>query len=133
MRRSKIILYIYKNELCDPVRNVGVCRKFGAAADLDAYMKTFVASVDPQYMSNYRIFITNDNIEFAAVDHYVLMDDNYNLDIISKGIDEVNIKEIALEVNTMFAANEKRRAKEKKRAKEQSDRRIKAHKEKDPD
>ena len=101
-------LYIYRNELCDPAQNIGTCRQFQHSVDLDAYVNLFVASIEPRYLGNYRIFITNDEVEFQAVDNYVQMNEHLLADGAKtrRSIIEVNVKERALEVNAEFIAKE---------------------------
>ena len=90
-------IYIYKNGLCDPAKNIGVARRFYKVNEVDDYINMFVASIDPKYLSNWRIFITDDNIEFAAVDHYVLMGEP--LTILLGNIEEVDVLERAKHCN----------------------------------
>ena len=78
-------------------------------------------------MPRYRIFITNDEIEFSEVDHYVLMDDVYGLDQSIHKIKEIPVWQRAAECNTAIAAIDKRRSE----AKAAMDKKLKEIKEKD--
>ena len=104
-----MIVYIYKNNLCDPARNVGAARQFSAAEDVDAYINMFVASLNPKFFSNWRIFIADDCVEFSAIDHYVLIEDAYGLSFAKQAFEEVNIKERARHVNLAYMKQEKAR------------------------
>ena len=101
---------IYKNGLCDPSREHGEMRKFENTSEgkffTDRYIHTFVASVDPKFLSNYKIFVCNDNVDYSAVDHWVLMDEP--LESKNKGFTEIDVYEVAGEVNEQFKALGKR-------------------------
>jgi len=43
----------------------------------------------------FRVFISNDEVEQSSIDHYVIMEDNYDLDIVAKKFREVNTLEVA--------------------------------------
>ena len=43
----------------------------------------------------FRVFIANDEVEQSAIDHYVIMEDNYELDMVTKNFKEVNTIEVA--------------------------------------
>ena len=101
-------LYIYKNGLCDPARDIGIAKEFLVGKDLDDYVDLFCASIDPKYISNWRIFITNNEVSFAAVDHFVLMDEHYGLDQKESHIQEVDVKAKCLEVNIAVKARHDR-------------------------
>lgn len=110
-------LFIYHNELCDPQRNIGTAKQFTLASDVDAFINFFVASMAPKAMPNYRIFVTNDEVDFVEVDHFVLMDEPMGfMDNVVK-IKEINIYEIAKEVNTEYQAIHARREKDMEDAK----------------
>ena len=104
-------LYIYKNNLCDPAHDIGVARQFPEASTLDEYVRMFVSSIEPKFMSNWRIFITNDEVSFEDVDHHVLMDEPYGLAINPNHIEEVDVKTIALECNKKVAELDAQRRK----------------------
>lgn len=103
-------LYIAKNNLCDPARNVGIAKQFALAKDIDEYIKFFVASIQPRYLSNWRILITNDDIGFEDIDHYLLFDEKIGLEFTGNNkIKEVNIIDIAKDVNEAFQRRERAR------------------------
>ncbi len=104
-----MILYLYHNNLCDPLKNIGVCRQFHRAKDLDDYVKFFVVSLLPKFFTNWRIFVTNDTVEFVEVDHHVLIDEPYKLGLNRERIKELDIHEIAREVNKTYKRLMKRR------------------------
>lgn len=105
-------LYIYKNGLCDPGKNIGIAKQFSRADDIDAYIKMFCASIDPRYIKNWRIFITNDEVDWEAVDHFVLMNEPLGFDFTNTNkIQEVDVWQIACECNVQIAAIDKRRRK----------------------
>ena len=103
-----MILYIYKDGLCDPARKIGVARQFSSAKDLEEYGKLFVASLNPVFLKNYRIFIANDEVQFADIDNFVLMNETLSLNIMSK-FQEIDIFSIAKEVNEKFKRMDKHR------------------------
>lgn len=107
-------LYLYKNGLCDPAKNIGVARLFSRASDIDEYLQMFCASAKPETLKNWRAFITNNEVEFTEVDHYVLMGDP--LGIVNK-VKEVDLYEIAGVVNRILQEKEKRRQAALERAK----------------
>jgi hypothetical protein len=113
--RNCLILYVYKNSLCDPVRDIGMCRKFGSAKDVDDYLDLFIASVQPRYINNYRAFITNDDVEFEEVDSYVLMNEPLRAQLTQR-IKEDNLWQRALHCNTALQAAVERREQAIKRA-----------------
>tara|TARA_R110000765_G_scaffold201235_1_gene306648 strand:- start:881 stop:1159 length:279 start_codon:yes stop_codon:yes gene_type:complete len=87
---------------------------FEAAADLDAYLKFFVASMAVSGLNNWRAFVTNDNIDFEAVDHFVLMDEEYGLGINKDKVSEINLKDIKKDIDKVYSeANAKREAAKK--------------------
>lgn len=90
MEECAIILYIYKGGLCDPTKNIGVARKFPTSKDLDDYVEFFAASIKPEAMHNYKAYVANDEVDFEAIDHYVLFNDYLNIG------DSVRIKEVPL-------------------------------------
>ncbi len=65
-------LYIYRDGLCDPAKNFGLAKQFGTADDLDAFLNFFVVSIKPDALFHYRAFITNDEVEWDAIDHFSL-------------------------------------------------------------
>ncbi len=105
-----MILMIYKNGLCDPAKQHGVMREFENSSEgrlyTDRYIHSFIASVDPKFLSNYKIFVCNDEVDYSAVDHWVLMDEP--LESKNKGFTEIDVYEVAGEVNEQFKALDKR-------------------------
>lgn len=122
-----MILYVYKNLLCDPAKNIGLAKQFSNSEDLDAFLDFFCASIMPRAVPTYRIFITNDDVDFNAMDHFVLMDDVYGLDQSVHKIEEVNVWQRSVQCNQAIAAIDKRRSEEKARM----DKKLKEMKEKD--
>lgn len=120
-------IFIYKNGMCDPSKNMGVARQFAKSEDLDAYLDMFCASMAPRATHNYRIFITNDDVEFNDMDHFVLMDDMYGLEQDIHKIEEVPVWARAVQCNQTIAAIDKKRS----LAKAASDKHLKQLKEKD--
>ena len=110
-----MVLYIYKNHLCDPIHNLGVCRQFATAKDLDDYLDVFIASVQPRYINNYRAFITNNDVEFEEVDSYVLMNEPLRAQLTQR-IKEDDLWSRALHCNTALQAAIGRRERAIKRA-----------------
>jgi len=105
-----MILYIYKNLMCDPGKNIGTAKQFARSEDLDAFLDMFCASIVPKAVANYRIFITNDDIDFTAMDHHVLMDDMYGLDHEVHKIKEVPVWSRSVRCNQAIAAIDRRRS-----------------------
>lgn len=102
-----MIVYIYKNSFCDPAKNIGTCRQFGDAKEVDDFINFFVASINPIYMSNWQIFITNDDVNFPEVDHFALF--NEPLLPGKNRIKEVDVPALASQVNIKFAEALKKR------------------------
>lgn len=103
-------VYVYKGGLCDPVRGIGTCRQFTHSDDVDAYVRLFCASLDPKHLRNWGVYITNDEVEFHEVDHFVLMDEPYGLAIGASKIKTVNIFDVMKECNKTVIALEKIRS-----------------------
>lgn len=103
-------LFVYYNELLDPAKGIGIAKQFANAKDLDAYVQFFVVSIKPNLISNWRMFITNDEVEFHEVDHLVQTDDHYRN---ANRIKEVDVYQVARECNAAVAAIDKRRSKAK--------------------
>lgn len=122
-----MIVYIYKNNLCDPARKVGTARQFGNIQDVDVFVKMFVASINPEFLSNWRVFITNDNVEFPEVDHYVMMDEPLGLGLNhAHRIKELDMVLLALEFNPVYKAMVDKREKSMERAKKNAERKAPA-------
>lgn len=113
-------LYIYKNGFCDPEHNIGIAKFFPEAKELDEYIKFFCASIDPKFISNWRIIIADDVIEWDAVDHFI----NFG-EVLSgnnkQGIEEVNVKEIMLACNKHYQEIEKARTEARAKADKAAD------------
>jgi hypothetical protein len=100
-------LYIYRNGLCFPEKKIGTARQFGTSADVDAFMKMFVASCKPESLKQYRAFVTNDEVEFQEVDHYVAFNDAFGVLSTINRVKELDLLEIAQECNTLVQQAEK--------------------------
>ena len=96
-------MYIYKNGICDPQRKMGAIKRFSKSSDVDGFLKTLCASMTPVAHRQMRVFLANDEVEQHEVDHHVLMDDNYGLDLRKNSIKEVDTLEIAAECNEKMA------------------------------
>ena len=107
-----MIVYIYKNGLCDPSKNIGAARKMSSARQADDYINLFCASLDPRYIKNWRIFVTNDTVEWTEVDHFVLMGESLYIGVpkSSHRVQEIDVRERCKEVNEKLIRQEKRRA-----------------------
>lgn len=102
-------VFVYKDNFCDPGKNIGTCRGFGSSVDVDAYVKFWAVSINPAHISRYRIFVTNDDIDFASLDHYVLFNEYLQSSENGK-IEEINILALARDCNEKVIAIEKRRS-----------------------
>lgn len=109
-------VFIYKNGLCDPAKKIGTCRQFGDTTSVDDFIRFFVASIDPRFIKNWRIFVTNDEVEFHEVDHFVLMDEPYGLGLGKEKVKEINIYEWAKDCNSAVQKIEARRTQAKAQA-----------------
>lgn len=94
-------LWIYKNNLCDPARNVGFAKQFHTARDVDEWLYMFikVLPLKTMLLKTYRAFVTNDEVTFEEVDHFVLMDEPYGLSINADKIKELDLQAMWKEVN----------------------------------
>jgi len=104
-------LYLYKNNFCDPGADppIGTARQFTTAKQVDDYIKFFVASLNPEYINQWRAFVTDDTVQFQELDHYVMFDgDNLNIGQDLSLIHEINLWNVAIEVNQKLKANLKR-------------------------
>ena len=107
-------VYIYKNGLCDPATDTGIAKQFATGADLDAFVNMFCASINPKFIRSWRIFITNDEVPWEEVDHFVLMNEPMGFDFTnSQKIKEVDVWTVACECNAQIGAIDKRRRKAK--------------------
>lgn len=110
-------VYIYHNGLCDPGKKIGTAKQFAHAKDIDDWIKMFCVSIQPKFWRNWRIFITNDEVDFDAVDHFVLMNEPLGFDYTNTNkIKEVDVWQIMCETNAQVAAVDKRRRKAKEMA-----------------
>ena len=76
-----------------------------SAKEADDFMKFFCSSIIPSAMSNYRMFISDDNVDKDKIDHYVVMDEGLLIGVNPmKGFKEVEIHDVMLEVNSVYAA-----------------------------
>jgi hypothetical protein len=102
-----MIVYIYDNGLCDPVKQIGTARQFDNIRDVDAFVKFFVTSMSAKVIrqARFRIFITDNDVGFMDMDHWVLM--NEPLIVGSKKIiEEVDITMLAYDCNDKFKEQE---------------------------
>jgi len=79
----------------DPTKSSGTIKKFNDAKDVDSYIDTLCVSMTLLAHRQFRVFIANDDVDQSAIDHYVIMDDNYGLDMATKNFKEVNTLEVA--------------------------------------
>lgn len=117
-------VYIYHNGLCDPNKNIGMAKQFADAEDIDDYINLFCSHIDPKFMNHWRIFITNDEIDFMAVDHFVLMNEHLT-ESIGKKIEEIDVKSRALVGNVELISRERKLSEKREKARRaQIDRRA---------
>ena len=93
-------VYVYKNNLClpnpkDPKKSSGTIKTFQKAKEVDDYINTLCISMSLLAHRQFRVFISNDEVEQSSIDHYVIMEDNYDLDMVTKNFKEVNTIEVA--------------------------------------
>jgi len=88
-------VYVYKNGMCDPKAKLGTVKTFQKAKEVDDYINTLCISMSLLAHRQFRVFISNDEVEQSSIDHYVIMEDNYDLDIVKKNFKEVNTIEVA--------------------------------------
>ena len=88
-------VYVYKNGMCDPKAKLGGITIIQKAKEVDDYLNLLCVSMSPLAHRQMRIFIANDEVEQTVIDHWVLMEDNYDLDIVKKGFKEVDTWEVA--------------------------------------
>jgi hypothetical protein len=65
-------LFLYHEGLCQPEKGIGHARQFDSSDDLDAFLHFFVVSIKEDVLYRWRAFITNDDVDWAAVDHFAL-------------------------------------------------------------
>lgn len=112
-------VYIYKNGLCDPNSGTGIAKQFGNSEDLDDYVNLFCSNIDPRFMKNWRIFIANDEVGFAELDHFVLMDEHIT-ETVGKKVEEVDVYARALTGNVELLSRDKKLAERKEKARRAS-------------
>jgi hypothetical protein len=81
--------------MCDPKAKLGMIKTFQKASDVDSFLDTFCVSMSLLAHRQFRLFICNDNVDQSAIDHYIIMEDNYGLDMETKNFKEVNTLEVA--------------------------------------
>ncbi len=91
----------------DPKKNVGTIKTFQKASEVDSFLDTFCISMSLLAHRQFRVFICNDNVEQSAIDHYIIMEDNYDLDMVTKNFKEVNTLEIAAACDARLAERQK--------------------------
>ena len=74
---------------------MGTIKTFQKADEVDAFINTFCVSMSLLAHRQFRLFIANDEVEQTSIDHYVIMEDNYDLDVVTKNFKEVNTIEVA--------------------------------------
>ena len=97
-------MFGYYNGLCDPLNDVGFARAYSRAEELDADLFRFCrqsVSARELRLKQWRVFVTNDDVGFDEVDHYVLMDEP-----MTTTIGEPRIREIDLPAAWEFANND---------------------------
>lgn len=107
-------LYIYVNNFCDPLHNIGQAKIFGPKdADLvDEAIADYIQQADPNLLTRSRIFVTDDDIGFNDLDAYVVTDGflvyGQNSDRFSSKVEEINIAEWADQYNERIMERNKR-------------------------
>jgi hypothetical protein len=100
-------VYVYKNGMCDPKAKLGTIKTLQKAAEVDDYINTLCISMNLLAHRQFRVFIANDEVDQSAIDHYVIMEDNYDLDIVKKNFKEVNTIEVAAACDERLKARQK--------------------------
>ena len=93
--------------MCDPKAKLGIIKTFQKAKEVDDYLDLFCISMTTIAHKQYRIFIADDDVEQSSIDHYVIMDDNYEFDMVKKKFKEVDTKEVAIASDAKLAQREK--------------------------
>jgi len=86
---------------------MGGIQSFQKASEVDDYLNTLCISMSLLAHRQFRVFIADDDTDQNKIDHYILMEDNYGLDIERKGFKEVNTLEIAASCDERLAARSK--------------------------
>ena len=105
-------VYVYKNGLCmphhtDPKKSSGTIKTFQKASEVDDYINTLCISMSLLAHRQFRVFISNDDVDQSSIDHYVIMEDNYDLDMVTKNFKEVNTIEVAAACDERLKARQK--------------------------
>jgi len=100
-------VYVYKNGMCDPKAKLGAIKTFQKAKEVDDYLNLLCISMTTIAHKQYRVFIANDDVDQSAIDHYIIMEDNYGLDIVKKDFKEVDTQKVASANNTKLHQREK--------------------------
>jgi hypothetical protein len=100
-------VYVYKNNMCDPKAKLGTVKTFQKAKEVDDYINTLCISMSLLAHRQFRVFISNDEVEQSSIDHYVIMEDNYDLDMVTKNFKEVNTIEVAAACDERLKARQK--------------------------
>jgi len=93
--------------MCDQKAKLGTIKTFQKAKEVDDYIDLLCISMTTTAHKQYRVFIADDNVNQSAIDHYVIMDDNYDLDIVKKNFKEVDTKKVAMTNNSKLIQREK--------------------------
>lgn len=105
-------LFVYKDGLCDPGNKIGHAAQFGndleSANSIEQWVKMLVASCKLHALNNYRIFVVNDNIGFEETDSIINTGEPLTGDG-KRGVREINVFEVAEEVNSAFKKLNQRR------------------------
>jgi len=100
-------VYVYKNGMCDPKAKLGIIKTFQKAKEVDDYLNLLCISMTSIAHKQYRVFIADDDVEQSSIDHYVIMEDNYEFDMVKRKFKEVDTKEIAIANDAKLAQREK--------------------------
>ena len=93
--------------MCDPRAKLGAIKTFQKAKEVDDYLDLLCISMTTIAHKQYRVFIANDDVDQSAIDHYIIMEDNYGLDIVKKDFKEVDTQKVASANNTKLHQREK--------------------------
>jgi hypothetical protein len=91
----------------DPKKSSGTIKTFQKASEVDDYINTLCISMSLLAHRQFRVFISNDDVDQSSIDHYVIMDDNYDLDMVTKNFKEVNTIEVAAACDERLKARQK--------------------------
>ena len=99
-------LYVYFNDTCMPEKNIGDARYFKDGNELTKTIVDIVKQMAGRDVSKYRVFVTEDDIQFDSLDHFVLFDDEFKIGD-RKKIEELPLKELSEEYNAEVIARKK--------------------------